>query len=122
MASHNRALALLAVLLLSSTCAHGNRRPQQAVAADNMPQDEVIDRLTHVFVSKLRRSMMERCRRLQADAPPPEHPISAAVRNNELVDGARCSRLPGPPPPPLLAPAAIRPTTRLLLCPRAQAA
>jgi hypothetical protein len=40
-----------------------------------------------VFVSKLRRTMTERCRRLQATHAAPEHPISHAVRSNELVDG-----------------------------------
>jgi hypothetical protein len=66
----------------------GHRLPQHAAqAADDMPHDDGLDRVTHAFVSKLRHAMAERCRRPAAAQPGSEHPISAALRSNDLVDG-----------------------------------
>jgi hypothetical protein len=56
---------------------------------DKMAQDEALERITHAFISKLRHNMAERCRHLPATPQQAEleHPVSLAVRNNDLVDG-----------------------------------
>jgi hypothetical protein len=74
-----------------------SRRPLQMLSDAHPPTDDVVDRLTNVFVSKLRRTLSDRCsRRLQSTAAvAPEHPISVAVRHNDLVDGERAAAWSG---------------------------